>query len=158
MRYRTALALALLVAAGGACSKDEKPKTAEKFVHDLRPGDCLNGTAIAPKNAKKGEVNALVVASLPCSESHEKEVFAVFDYPTAPGGPFPGENVVAKAAQDGCADRFAAYVGHPFGDSDLRVAVIAPGPLLWDKNERAIVCTLGGNNTPLKGSKRVGAG
>jgi hypothetical protein len=156
MRHRIALALALLVAAGAACSKDEKPQTAEKFVHDLKPGDCLNGTATAPRNAKKGEVNALVVASLPCSAAHEKEVFAVFDYPGKAGGPFPGENVVAKAAQDGCADRFAAYVGQPFGDSDLRVAVIAPGPLLWDKNERTIVCTLQGNNKLLKGSKKVG--
>ena len=156
MRHRIALVLALLVAAGGACSKDEQPKTAEKFVHDLRPGDCLNGTATAPKNAKRGEVNALVVAALPCSESHEKEVFAVFDHPAKPGGPFPGEAAVAKAAQDGCADRFGAYVGHPFGDSDLQVAVIAPGPLLWDKNERAIVCTLQGNNKLLKGSKKAG--
>ena len=157
MRHRIALLLAPLVAVGAACGKDEKPpQTAEKAVHDLIPGDCLNGTATAPKNAKRGEVTMLVVAALPCSESHEKEVFAVFDHPAKPEGPFPGENVVAKAAQDGCADRFAAYAGHPFGESDLQVAVIAPGPLLWDKNDRRIVCTLQGNHKFLKGSKKSG--
>ena len=43
---------------------------------------------------------------------------------------------------------------HPFGDSKLQVAVIAPGPVPWDEDDdRTIVCTLQGTK-PLKGSRR----
>ena len=61
-------------------------------------------------------------------------------------------------AQDGCADRFADYVGQPFGESELRVAVIAPGPVPWDEDDdRTIVCTLEGDK-PLRGSQKKADG
>ena len=155
MPHRITVLLALVVAAGGACS-DEKPQVVETFVHDLRPGDCFNGRARPPGAAAEGERTALVVDALPCSERHDKEVFAIFEHPARPGGPFPGEREVGKVAQDGCAERFPGYVGHPFEDSEFQVSVIAPGPVPWDENDRTIVCALQGDK-PLKGSKKADA-
>lgn len=153
MPYRIVVLIALVVAVGGACS-DEKSYV-NKYVHDLREGDCLDGGPHPPENPADQERAALILATLPCSESHEKEVFAIFEHPAKPGGPFPGEREVSKVAQDGCAERFADYVGRPFEDSDLQVSVIAPGPILWDReDDRTIVCTLQADK-PLKGSKRA---
>jgi hypothetical protein len=152
MVHRIAVLLAaLVVATGGACS-DEKSYV-DKFVHDLRPGDCFDGSPSAPQNAGE-ERTGLVVAALPCSQPHLSEVFAVFEHPDKPGGHFPGEEEVAKVAQDGCAERFAGYVGHPFGDSELQVVVIAPGAVYWGEDDRTIVCTLQGGK-PLKGSQKT---
>ena len=149
-----ALLVLLVVAVGGACSDDEKPQVSGKPVRDLSPGDCFAGRPFPPKDAKGEKRTVLLVATLPCSKAHDKEVFAVFDHPAKTGAAFPGEDAVTKLAQDGCAERFESYVGRPFGESDLQVAVIAPGPVLWDKdNDRRIVCTLQGN-TALKGSKK----
>ena len=62
-------------------------------------------------------------------------------------------------AQDGCADRFPGYVGRPFGESDLQVAVIAPGQVPWETdNDRTIVCTLQLGDKPLKGSQKNDGG
>ena len=49
-------------------------------------------------------------------------------------------------------------MGSPFGESDLQVAVIAPGPVPWAKdNDRRIVCTLQGIKA-LKGSQKAAGG
>lgn len=144
----------LVVAVGGACGDDEKPQVAGKPVHELSPGDCFVGRPFPPKDAGAEKRTVLLVAAVPCSKAHDKEVFAVFEHPAKSGGAFPGEDEVAKVAQDGCAERFEGYVGQPFGESDLQVAVIAPGPVPWDKdNDRRIVCTLQGLKA-LKGSKK----
>ncbi len=159
MSKRIAVLLALLVVAvGGACSDQETPQVAGKPVHELSPGDCFVGRPFPPKDAGAEKRTVLLVAAVPCSKAHEKEVFAVFEHPIKPGGAFPGEDEVAKVAQDGCAERFEGYVGKPFGESDLQVAVIAPGPVPWDKdNDRRIVCTLQGDKA-LKGSKKAAGG
>ncbi len=159
MPKRIAVLLTLLVVAlGGACGDDETPQVSGKPVHDLSPGDCFVGRPFPPKDAAGQKRTVLLVAAVSCSKAHEKEVFAVFEHPAKPGGAFPGEDEVSKVAQDGCAERFEGYVGSPFGESDLQVAVIAPGPVPWDKdNDRRIVCTLQGIKA-LKGSKKAAGG
>jgi hypothetical protein len=156
MPKRIAVVLTLLVVAlGGACGDDEKPQVSGKPVHELSPGDCFVGRPFPPKDAGAEKRTVLLVAAVPCSKAHDKEVFAIFDHPAKAGGAFPGEDEVAKFAQDGCAEKFEGYVGQPFGESDLQVAVIAPGPVPWDKdNDRRIVCTLQGLKA-LKGSKKA---
>ena len=145
-----AVLLTLVAAVAGACNEKSY---VDVFVDDLRPGDCFDGSPRAPEDAGEEERTVLVVSALPCSESHEKEVFAVFEHPAAPGFAFP-ERDLTKLAQDGCADRFPAYVGSPFEDSELQVSVIAPGPVPWEEGDRTIVCALQGDE-PLKGSQKA---
>jgi hypothetical protein len=155
MRHGIAALLALVVAAGVACNDDENKPFVDVSVHDLRPGSCFVGSARPPENAEGEKRTVLVVATVRCSAAHEKEVFAVFEHPAKPDAPYPEQKEVAKVAQDGCADRFAGYVGRPFGESELQVAVIAPGPVPWDEDDdRTIVCTLAGAK-PLKGSQKA---
>jgi hypothetical protein len=158
MPKRIAVMLTLLVlAVGGACGDDEEPQVSGKPVHDLSAGDCFVGRPFPPQDAGAEKRTVLLVATVACSKAHEKEVFAVFEHPAKTGAAFPGQDEVAKVAQDGCAERFEGYVGQPFGESDLQVAVIAPGPVPWDKdNDRRIVCTLQLADTKaLKGSKKA---
>lgn len=155
MPHRIAVLLALVVAVAGACNNDKK-SSVDVLVHDLRPGDCFDGSPRAPEDAGQEQRNVLVVAGVPCSQSHDKEVFAVFEHPGKPDTLFPGQKEVAKVAQDGCADRLPAYVGRAYEDTTLQVSVIAPGPVFWDADDRTIVCTLQGNK-PLKGSQKAKA-
>ena len=153
MARRITVFLAVVVLIASACNRDVE--ATEVPVDQLRPGDCFNGTAVIAEKEGKEDPNVLVVASLPCSQSHEKEVFAIFEYPAPPDDPFPGEEAVAKAAQEGCAERFPDYVGEPFEDSELAVSVIAPGPLYWNQqDDRTIVCALYGDDL-LKGSQKA---
>lgn len=157
MSRRIAVFLVLLVAVAGACNDDNgdgQGSSGEVPVRDLRPGDCFDGGPV-PQDAGEEERSVLVVAAVPCGKSHEKEVFGVFEHPAPPDALFPGEEEVAKVAQDGCAERFPGYVGHPYKDSELQVAVIAPGPVFWDEDDRAIVCTLFHAEKPLKGSQKA---
>jgi hypothetical protein len=64
---------------------------------------------------------------------------------------------VTKVAQDGCAERFSGYLGTTYEDSELEVAVIAPGAVPWDEHDRAIVCFVYGDK-PLKGSQKADRG
>lgn len=154
MPLLNAVLLVLVLATGAACNDDEKKPFVDVSVHDLRPGSCFLGTPRPPENAEGDKRTVLVVAVVRCSAAHEKEVFAVFEHPAKPDSIYPGEDKVAKVAQDGCADRFADYVGRPFGESELQVSVIAPGPVPWDQDDdRTIVCSLEGSR-PLKGSQK----
>jgi hypothetical protein len=155
MPHLKAVLLALVVATGVACNNDNAKPFDDVFVKDLRPGQCFIGSPRAPENAEGEKRRMLVVSALSCNASHEKEVFAVFEHPAKVGAPYPEQEEVAKAAQDGCAERFEGYVGRAFGDTDLQVAVIAPGPVPWtEDDDRTIVCTLSGDK-PLKGSQKA---
>jgi hypothetical protein len=154
MSHLSAVLLALVVAAGVACNNEEKKPFLDVSVHDLRPGTCFVGVPRVPEKAEGEKRTLLVVATVPCNTMHEKEVFAVFEHPAKPGALYPGQKELGKVAQDGCADRFDDYVGRPFGESDLQVAVIAPGPVPWDEDDdRTIVCHLEGSK-PLRESQK----
>jgi hypothetical protein len=159
MPRRIAVFLALVVAVAGACGDDEPVKATNVSVDDLRPGVCFNGTPGVPEDAKEEELTAGagVVATVPCGTSHEKEVFGVFDHPAPTGALFPGEDAVAKVAQDGCAERFSGYTGSSYEKSELNVSVFAPGPEFWDKGDRLVVCYLFSHER-LKGSEKAGGG
>lgn len=146
------IALVAAVAVAGACNDTQAKEVA---VHDLRPGDCFNGGARERERAGEEERAVLVVEAVPCGKSHEKEVFGVFEHPAPPGSVFPGDEDVAQVAQDGCAERFQGYVGEPYEDSELQVAVIAPGRVYWAQDDRVIVCTLFHGEGPLKGSQKA---
>ena len=154
MALLNAVLLVLILAAGVACNDDEAKPFVDVSVQDLRPGTCFLGSPRPPEDAEGEKRKVQVVAVVRCSAAHEKEVFAVFEHPAKPDSAYPGEEKVAKVAQDGCAERFAGYVGRPFGESELQVAVIAPGVVPWDQDDdRTIVCTLSGAR-PLKGSQK----
>ena len=158
-----AVLLALLAAVAGACNdakRDEEGKvqsSGDVSVYDLRPGDCFNGGPRQAEDPGEAERTVNVVTGVPCDQPHENEVFAVFDHPAPAGEGFPGEEEVTKVAQDGCGERFAGYLGEPFEESELSVAVIAPGLDSWaDNDDRTIVCVVYGEKK-VEGSQKAKA-
>lgn len=160
MPRRIAVLLVLVVAVAAACNDAKRDgdgqvnSSRDVSVSDLRPGDCFNGGPRVAEDAGEEDRTVTVVAAVPCGEPHEDEVFAVFDHPAPDDALFPGEEAVTKVAQDGCAERFAGYLGTPYEKSKLQVAVIAPGAVSWDEGDRAIVCLVFGDKR-LKGSQKA---
>ena len=83
------------------------------------------------------------VSSVPevdCSEPHDNEVFAVFDYTAS--DTFPGSSAMNDAAQDLCVAEFEAYVGLSYQESALEVFPITPTEGSWESGDREIICAL----------------
>ena len=82
------------------------------------------------------------VASVPtadCAEPHDNEVYAVFDHGSADDA-YPGDSDLQQAAATGCHDRFEAFVGYPYADSEIDFGAFWPSPSTWEDGDRAIVC------------------
>jgi hypothetical protein len=112
--------MALLVAACGGGN-----------VFNLEVGTCFDDT-------DETEVSSVPVVE--CSEPHDNEVFAVFDYTAT--DVFPGGTEMNAAAHDLCVAEFEAYVGLGYLESELNVFPITPTQGSWDDGDREIVCAL----------------
>jgi len=123
MRASTALALATTAMLSlAACNLSPAA--------DLAVGDCFLGNF---GNA----VEVTTVRVVDCSESHNAEVYHVFDLGF--GGTYE-EDAVLFAADQGCFNEFEAYLGIKYEES----AVYSRGfyPLLegWNDGEREVIC------------------
>ena len=113
------LAAALVVAACGG----------EVFTLDV--GTCFDDTE---------ETQVSSVPEVDCSEPHDNEVFAVFDYTDS--DTFPGSPAMTDAARALCLEQFEDYVGLSYEESALEVFPITPTEGSWDKGDREIICAL----------------
>jgi hypothetical protein len=94
---------------------------------------------------------------VPCDESHDNEVYFLFE---APGADYPGKEALADLAATRCTgSAFTRYVGVALEDSDLRTFEVVPSNDTWEHDaDRQVVCVLhapGGR--PIVGSARKGA-
>jgi hypothetical protein len=87
-------------------------------------------------------VDPAALRLLPCDQPHLVEVGAVFDYPAGSAVGFPGSEAVDSYATDECVQRFAPYVGAPYGTSTFDVAIVAPDGGGWSDGDRRIACLL----------------
>lgn len=114
----------IVLAAGvSACSKGVE-------ANDLAVGECI-------ANEIDGPVGA--VDTVDCDEPHRYEVYAKFDLE---GDEYPGAGEAEAAALVGCSgERFEAYVGVPYDDSDLHARHLVPTEDSWDgADDRTIIC------------------
>ena len=101
-------------------------------VFSLEVGQCFNDPD------ETGEISD--VAIVDCAESHNNEVYHLFDIP---GDSFPGDDVVVELARDGCIGAFDSFVGTPYLDSAFEVFPIYPTAESWDRaDDREVVCAL----------------
>jgi len=93
------------------------------YIYELQVGDCFDdrGTPLIP--------------IVPCATQHDKEIFAVIDYPE---GTYP-ENADTTSL---CIAEFEPYVGIAFEQSVLALAKIVPSEEAWGQGERTIYCAL----------------
>lgn len=101
-------------------------------VLDLKVGDCV----MLPD-----ESEAVTMERVPCSDSHEAEVFKLADTdPVGADAPFPGGEALAAQAEAACVDSFESYVGAPYVTSSLDVTWLLPTEGSWGEGDRQIVC------------------
>ena len=158
MRPRTALATVVLTAGLVACSGPPEaaqdpatsaPSAGVRGAFSIQLGDCL-------KEPGGGEREAEEVASVPCSQPHEGEVYARFDLPD---GPFPGGAAVTAAADERCTAEFASYVGKPVSESTLEFYTFQPTESTWNaQSDREVLCVVsdpaGPSTRSLRGAAR----
>ncbi|NUS04261.1 MAG: DUF4190 domain-containing protein [Nonomuraea sp.] len=101
--------------------------TSDAYVEDLRAGDCFSG-------AGRTEVDSITL--IPCASPHESQVVTVF---TMPAGPWPGEDKVVAAAEDGCAAKGDPLITDKAYD-DLRPSFIYPQDAFSWRGNRQIIC------------------
>ena len=128
------IAAALLVAdMGEEASQETAPPGVEVVnVFDLEVGDCLT-------EVQAIEEEILSVETVPCSEPHSEEIFAVV---TLPEGDFPGDEAIVTQAEDVCVGEFEGFVGLSYAESVLEFNYAWPLEEGWDAGERGVVCSV----------------
>lgn len=97
----------------------------------MQVGDCFN---------EPEEELVVSVEGVPCSQAHDGEVFYEFDL--TGWTEFPGYDVFAQDAWDGCFNRFEGYVGNDYQSSSLDVANLTPSQESWAEGDRTVTCFL----------------
>jgi len=111
---------------------------------DLAVGQCANGK-VEPGSGFGRD------AAVPCSESHDFEVYAS----TVPPGRalseeqdgdravrYPNADDLAAFADDHCLLAFEGFVGSDFDGSDLDFTGIIPSRAAWEAGDRTVACAL----------------
>lgn len=142
---------------GGGPDRDEETgqvtEGGDVDVFQLEVGDCLNLD-------DSGELSSAAV--VPCTEPHTEEIFHEF---SLPDGEWPGKEAIDTAADEGCYEAFAGFLGKAYEDSVLEYVFLAPLEGGWnDPNvkDRLVQCVIyepgdGGAAKPVEGSLKGAA-
>ena len=98
----------------------------------LQVGDCFNdaGTFV-------GQI--VSDPSVPCSEPHDNETYAVFDVDFES---YPADGNMGQLAYDACMVRFESFVGKEYDKSPLMIATLQPTADSWERGHREVVCAV----------------
>jgi hypothetical protein len=129
---RTASPTSVAAAPTPSPSPTPSPEPSLTAADDLSIGDCL-GAMSAP---------VIEVAIVDCEEMHLHEVFAVLEHEAGAEEGFPGEEVLARHADDVCLAPFEAYVAVDYLESAYWITSIVPSEAGWAEGDRRIVCAL----------------
>ena len=121
---------------GAATSTTVRRTTAAEA--PLAVGQCGD----VPRLQVGGALDPATFTERPCTEPHQIEIGAVFDFPAGADVEFPGEESVDGYATDECLTRFQPYVGSAYETSSLDVLIVAPDEDGWDDGDRRIACVL----------------
>jgi Septum formation/Protein of unknown function (DUF2510) len=118
------------------------PGSEQVEVLDLKVGDCL------ADSMPTGGEEVFTVETVPCSEPHSEEIYAVV---TLPEGDFPGDEAVAVQADEVCNAEFESFVGLPYEESVLYFSFLYPSDeQSWNAGYRWATCSVydpGGDTT-----------
>ncbi|MGC9499953.1 DUF4190 domain-containing protein [Streptomyces sp. WG7] len=110
--------------------------------HALSTGQCFT----TPSGSLQGVTYD--IDEVPCEEEHDGEVFASFELP---GGAFPGEGEVARAADERCYALQDTYAMDRWAlPADVDVYHLTPTSQSWRTGDREITCLFG--NTDERGT------
>lgn len=128
-----------------SASRTPRPEYDSPF--EVSVGQCFNPI----EDKDDGALLAILLKD--CEDEHLAEAFALFDLDHDAGEPWPGDDEVDDAAEEGCDAEFEAYVGIPFDDSEYNVSYFTPSPESWEADDREVLCLIEGSpRAPLIGS------
>ncbi len=88
-----------------------------------------------------------------CAEPHDYEVYSDFEVPDTADGTYPGVDRMSIAADDGCHDAYAEFVGTEWEASDFDYAFVAPDDYTWtDYGDRLVTCAIFDPEGPTTGT------
>lgn len=105
-----------------------------------------------------GETRALDptgVEPIPCTEPHQCEVVGLYE---AVGGPFPGNDTLAREAHEPCIEQFEQYTGAKAPESVYDLYPLLPTEAAWDEGDTTVLCVarLPGNELLTRSVKDTG--
>lgn len=106
-------------------------------VFELVAGDCFADSDGEGGPDEEGKVSQ--VRAIPCDDPHPYEVFHVFSLPRQP---YPGDDAVVQAADEGCYAEFEDFVGEPFEGSSVDFSYFTPLEGEWKggRHDRMVQC------------------
>lgn len=124
-------------------------EASESDAFALRIGDCMN-------YGESEETEVETVATVPCAEPHDTEVYAATYYE---GDEFPGMDALETRADEYCAAEFTGFVGTDPAVSEIFYSYFTPTEASWDQiDDREILCMVvdleGGVTGTMGGSNR----
>lgn len=140
-----AIVVLLLAGAGAltACEESAERNDAGAVVEagkvdafSLQPGDCFN-------DADNPDEVFTSLKVVPCSDLHDNEIFATFNYPAGDDEDFPGDAAISAFGIDACVTAFESFVGARYEDSALDFDFIVPTRESWTyDDDRELLCYL----------------
>lgn len=117
---------------------------------EIRVGDCFNDSASYVPGVEE-EVTS--VPAVPCSDSHDNEVYAVFDIGISS---YPDDEEMFELAFNSCLDKFEPFVGRDYQTSVLDIYALYPTRESFSRlSDREVVCAVFDMNAnKLQGSVR----
>jgi len=95
----------------------------------LEVGDCFN---------EQADEIVTDVPTVPCTDAHDYEVYANI---TIDRATYPGDDEVAKLADEGCLAPFTTYIGTAFENSSLDYSYYTPTLDGWNNHDdRGVTC------------------
>jgi Septum formation/Domain of unknown function (DUF4190) len=122
------IAVVVIVALANDAERDPSGRVREagtESVFDLRVGDCVN-------DVEETTVE-VAVEVVPCSQPHDAEVISGFELP---GGDYPGEDSIFRAADRRCSRELDAVAGAPGGEPFY----FYPTEQSWGNGDRQVNC------------------
>lgn len=158
MATGAALAALLVLSGCGLLGPDEPKRddesgeiveAAEADAFAIRVGDCMN-------YGDSEETEVETVATVPCAEPHDTEVYAAMDIA---GDEYPGEEEIDLQADEFCAGEFTGFVGTDPAVSEIFYSYFMPTEESWNGlDDREILCLVvdleGGVTGTMGGSNR----
>lgn len=117
---------------------------------EIKVGDCFNDSG----SASFGEEEIVSsIPAVPCFESHDNEVYAVFDVGMTS---YPAGDAMYDVAFDKCLQRFEPFVGRNYETSVLDIYALYPTKESWSQlSDREVICAVYDmNSNKLTGSAR----
>jgi Septum formation len=100
----------------------------------LEVGDCLT-------EIQAIEEEILSVETVPCSQPHSAEMYAVVPLPEGDGN-YPGTEAIFAQAEEICIAEFEGFVGLSYEESVLEFNYLYPHEGSWDAGEHSVICAV----------------